>query len=180
MAGALASQVSLPGDGMEISEREQPRGTPSQERGPVRESGLAAENARLGRKLYEELWNKRDFDGITRCATEDIEVVNVPDGAIRRGRQGYREFIEGWATAFPDARIEVTRVTGSDDTVVVEFVGRGTHTGPLVTPVGAIPATGRTGELRFCDVLEVEDGSVRRMRSYYDSATLMRQLGLLG
>jgi hypothetical protein len=28
-------------------------------------------------------------------------------------------------------------------------------------------------------VLEIERGKVRRVRSYYDSATLMRQLGLL-
>jgi steroid delta-isomerase-like uncharacterized protein len=164
---------------MGLSDREQPRGSASRERGITRDSGPAADNARLGRKIYEELWNGRDFDGIVRCASEDVEYTSVPTNTTARGRRGYREFSEGWATAFPDARVEIKRITANEDGVVVEFIGRGTHTGPLVVPTGTIPATGRAGELQMCDVLEIEDGSVRRVRSYYDSATLMRQLGLL-
>jgi steroid delta-isomerase-like uncharacterized protein len=163
---------------MGFSGREQQRETPSRERGTARESGPAADNARLGRKLYEELWNARDFDGMTRYASEDVECTLVPSNTTMRGRKGYRDFCEGWATAFPDGRVEIKRVTASDDGVVVEFVGRGTHTGPLVGPAGTIPATGRKCELPLCDVLEIEEGAVRRLRSYYDSATMMRQLGL--
>lgn len=165
---------------MGFSEREQPRGTPSREQGTARDAGrgTAADNARLGRKLYEELWNGRDFDGMVRCASEDVEATMVPWGATKRGRKGYREFCEGWATAFPDGRVEIKRITANDEGVVVELVGRGTHTGPFTGPAGTIPATGRKAELSLCDVLEIEDGAVRRVRSYFDAATMMRQLGL--
>jgi steroid delta-isomerase-like uncharacterized protein len=137
-------------------------------------TGRAAENARLGRRLYEEMWNSRDFDGMVRLASEDIESVQVPFNIVMRGPDGYRAFLEGWATAFPDARLEVRRVTSNDDGVVVEFISRGTHTGSFVGPAGTIPATGRVGELAVCHVLEIDDGVIRKVRSYFDSGALLR------
>jgi SnoaL-like polyketide cyclase len=58
-------------------------------------------------------------------------------------------------------------------------VGRGTHSGPFVTPAGTIPATGGSIELRFAELFEVSEGKIRQMHAYYDTATMMRQLGLL-
>lgn len=63
--------------------------------------------------------------------------------------------------------------------MVVEFMGRGTHTGPLHTPTGDVPATGRRVDLPFCDVHRIEDGKITNGRSYFDLATMMRQLGLM-
>jgi steroid delta-isomerase-like uncharacterized protein len=163
---------------MESSEREQGRSTPTRERGVARESGASADNARLGRRIYEEMWNERDFDALMRTATEDCEVTAIPFNQTLRGQSGYRQWGESWATAFPDARVEIKRVMATDDAVVLEFIGRGTHTGPLSTPLGTIPPTGKKVELPFCDILEIRDGSVRRARSYFDAATLMRQLGI--
>lgn len=176
-----------------------PSGTPSQETGrsagepgtgdreqPIatsretaaRGQGAAEENARIARTIYE-LWNTRDFDRASRFAAADVEAVLVPFNATHRGLDGYRQFMEGWATAFPDGRVEIRRVTAGDDGAAVELLGRGTHTGPLAGPGGTIPATGRPAELALCDVLEIEQGQVRRVRSYFDSATLLRQLGVL-
>jgi hypothetical protein len=45
-------------DGVEEGSRSAP--TPTRERGVGREMGAAADNARLGRKIYEEMWNQRD------------------------------------------------------------------------------------------------------------------------
>jgi SnoaL-like polyketide cyclase len=63
--------------------------------------------------------------------------------------------------------------------VATEHIGRGTHTGPLVTPAGTIPATGRPVELRLAELYEVQEDRIKRLNAYYDSASLMRQLGLL-
>jgi ketosteroid isomerase-like protein len=32
----------------------------------------------------------------------------------------------------------------------------------------------------FCDVYQIQDGKITSLRSYFDSATLMAQLGLMG
>jgi predicted ester cyclase len=47
-----------------------------------------------------------------------------------------------WAQGFPDGKVTIDRVIASGDHVVVEFTGRGTHTGTLATSIEEIPATG--------------------------------------
>jgi predicted ester cyclase len=68
-------------------------------------------------------------------------------------------------------------VIATPTTAVVEFWGRGTHTGPLETPKGTIPPTGRRVEWQLCFVYDVHHGKVHHVREYFDAATLMAQLG---
>lgn len=63
--------------------------------------------------------------------------------------------------------------------VTTEFRGRGTHTGPLVGPMGEIPPTRRQVDIPFCDVVQIKDGKIVSIHLYYDVATMMGQLGLV-
>jgi predicted ester cyclase len=92
---------------------------------------------------------------------------------------GFKEFCQGWITAFSDARVEVRNQIANEDTVVTEFTGRGTHDGPLQSPNGSIPATRKKLDMHFIEVLKLENGKVTEARAYFDSATLLRQLGVL-
>lgn len=42
-----------------------------------------------------------------------------------------------------------------------------------------VHATGKTVQLRFAEVFEMRDGKIKTMRTYWDTDTLMRQLGLI-
>ena len=64
------------------------------------------------------------------------------------------------------------------DDVAVVFTGWGAHTGTMTTPMGSIPATGRSVLLQFCDVLELKDGRIASWRQYLDTASLLAQLGV--
>ena len=83
-----------------------------------------------------------------------------------------------WANGFPDGAITIDNVMSAGDSVIVEFTGRGTHTGTLDTSMGSIPATGRSLTLKLCDVTEFENGKIKRQRTYFDSGSMMAQLGL--
>ena len=48
----------------------------------------------------------------------------------------------------------------------------------LSTGMGDIPATGRSVTLQLCDVMEFKDGKVYRQRTYFDTGSMMAQLGL--
>ncbi len=100
-------------------------------------------------------------------------------GQTLHGPEGCRQWLATFRTALPDARVELTNVLVDGDRVATEHVGRGTHRGPFVTPAGPIPPTGRPVELRIAEMYQVRAGKIRYLRAYYDSATLMRQLGLL-
>jgi steroid delta-isomerase-like uncharacterized protein len=138
------------------------------------------QNVRVYHALVEAL-NARDFEGASRLFHEDASIVNVATGEVLRGKEGCRNLARGWVAAFPDDRIELTRVTQGAEPgmLVAEYVHRGSHTGPLITPTGHIPATGSQLDLHACDVVEFDEGKIRSVHTYLDSATMLRQMGLL-
>ena len=136
------------------------------------------DNTAIARKLYE-LWNRRDFDGVASLVADDGEIVLIGSGTRFRGPDGSREFSQMWADGFPDGKVTIDRTCASGDCVCLEFTGRGTHTGTLRSPAGEIPATGRSVTIQLCDVHEIRDGKIRSLHSYFDSASLLMQLGVM-
>lgn len=126
-----------------------------------------------------EKFNERDFDGSAALCHDDCVLYDVATGARFPGKEGWRLFMHLWVTAFPDVRVERVNTLARGDTVAIEFVGRGTHTGPLLTMEGEIPPTGRSVEVRICDIKRVKDGRIVEGRAYTDQATLLRQLGVV-
>jgi steroid delta-isomerase-like uncharacterized protein len=135
------------------------------------------DNASLARRIYEA-WNERKFDEIADMTAPDGTTTVVGTGEKFRGREGSLKYNTMWAEGFPNGRITIDRVIASGDHVVVEFTGRGTHTGTLSTSMGDLPATGRDMTLQLCDVMEFRDGKVANHRTYFDTASMMAQLGL--
>lgn len=135
------------------------------------------DNATLARSLYDA-FNSRDFDREAALWADEGVMTNVGSGEQLRGPEGSRQSNRFWAEAFPDGRVTVDRVVAADPYVVVEFTGRGTHTGTLTSPAGSIPATGRSVTLQLCDVLELRDGKVWSRQRYFDTGAMMAQLGL--
>jgi steroid delta-isomerase-like uncharacterized protein len=135
------------------------------------------DNATLARSLYEG-FNERDFDRLADLMAPDGTITIVGSGDTYTGPDGARRYNRMWADAFPDGRITIGNLIDVGDTVVVEFTGRGTHTGALAVPGGSIAATGRPVTLQLCDVLELADGKVTTQRTYFDAASLLAQLGV--
>ena len=135
------------------------------------------DNAAVARRYYDA-FNARQLDDAVALADAELEWTNLALGATFRGPEGFRRFLENYATAFPDSQVEVRSVIAHGDRVAVEFTAAGTHRGPLAGPAGEIPATGRAVRLQLCEVLQLRDGKIVRGRSYFDSATMLRQLGL--
>jgi steroid delta-isomerase-like uncharacterized protein len=136
-----------------------------------------ADNADLARRLHEA-WNERNFDEIAEATASDATITIVGSGDTFEGVEGSRDYNRMWADGFPDGKVTIDRVVASGDYAVVEFTGRGTHTGTLVTSMGDIPATGRSLTLQLCDVMEFKNGKVQSQRTYFDTGSMMAQLGL--
>lgn len=132
----------------------------------------------IARRLYED-WNERDFDHLAGLLAEDGEILLVGSGTSFRGPEGARQFAQMWANGFPDGRVTVDKVAASGNQVTIEHTGRGRHTGTLQSPAGEIPATGKSVTLQLCDVFTIEEGKITSLRSYFDSASLLTQLGVM-
>ena len=141
----------------------------------------AKDNTTLVRMLYDAYNNHQSdpawFDKAAAIIAEDFEGIN-PRGVSRGGSVGLSNHLGSWIIAFPGCNVEVTNVFSTKARTVVEFIGRGTHTGPLPGPSGDIPPTGRKAEVRFCEVYRFKNGKIVSIHTYYDALDLMRQLGV--
>lgn len=138
----------------------------------------AQDNATIVRAQYDA-FNRRDIDKALTLLTADVIWMNIPFDVNFTGHKGYREFINNWTTAMPDAKVEIVNVIGGDEWTVVEFIGRGTHTGPLIGRQGAIPATQKKMDMKFCELFRIKDGLICEVHLYFDAATLLNQFGLM-
>ncbi|HEX8906968.1 MAG TPA: ester cyclase [Longimicrobiaceae bacterium] len=136
----------------------------------------AQDTEKLVRLAYE-LYNQRDFARSASLTAPDAVTTIMATGQQFHGPEGTVAYLTGWATAFPDSTCEITNVVASETGAVVEFIGRGTHTGPLATPAGSIPPSGRKVEFHLCDVWTVRDGKYAGNRDYFDLLTLLTQIG---
>src|SRR6266508_3333768 len=78
--------------------------------------------------------------------------------------------------AFPDLRMEVVHDYELPGRIVVAFFMHGRHTGPLATPLGTVPATGRAVTNRVTDILTLTDGRISDIWVISDDLGLLHQL----
>lgn len=119
-------------------------------------------------------FNSRDWDALVSNVTDDCVFIDG-QGQVLHGKEGLRGYGQGWAAAFSDGKITDARIYDAGDTVVTEFVGRGTHDGPL----GPVSATGRSVSVPYLEIYHFDaDGRITSGRAYFDMLGLMQQLGV--
>ena len=114
-----------------------------------------------GKDLWNELethYGKLDYTGLAKLFASDA--VHVDAFGRHEGREAIRTYMEEGDKPFSDLRMETWRLIEEADTVVGEWTGWGTHTGPSCMPDGTeIPATGKTaGSSRRDGVIRCRDG----------------------
>jgi predicted ester cyclase len=78
---------------------------------------------------------------------------------------------------FADTQREPLEVVQAPGYVAVAFRLRGRHVGPLPTPLGTVPPTGRTVDLKIIDILTITDGLIGAVQMAADNLDLLLQLG---
>lgn len=97
------------------------------------------------------------------------------NGEPSHGEEAVRQLLEELLTAFPDLRIETRAVHHADDAVVVEGRVRATHRGPFA----GIAPTGRGVDYPLVALFVFDEDRLLCEKVYFDTGTLLRQLGLL-
>jgi ketosteroid isomerase-like protein len=130
-------------------------------------------------ELVERMWRLIEGGDLSRLGdlvTEDV--VCVQGGARLEGAEQLRTMLQGYVTAFGDMRHEVVDVIGDGDKVAVQLHVGGTHTGPMVTPMGEVAPTGNRFELDSVDVVTARDGRIAEWLAYYDPTPIYVAIGL--
>jgi steroid delta-isomerase-like uncharacterized protein len=123
-------------------------------------------------------YNDKNWEAVKEALAPDAVYDEVATSRRLEGTNTILPIWKEWAAAFPDSRATFEHETATDDTVTLELRWRGTHKGPLNLPSGNVDPTGKTIDLRACQVIELAKGKARSIRHYFDMATMLRQLGI--
>lgn len=124
---------------------------------------------------HMETENRLDFEATLRTfAHPRYELIAT--GEVFDGPDAVRGYYAASRAAFPDQRNTIHALHHTDDGVIVEFDLLGTHRGPM----RGIPPTGREFTCRMIALFLFDAGDrIVCERVYFDSATILRQLGML-
>lgn len=125
------------------------------------------------------LFNAHDLDGLTSLMAEDV-IFEHPLAGIMHGRAEIRAFYASFWNTFPDLAVELADgpfFHPHAPRITMDWLGTGTHTGPLDPP--GLPPTGRRIQGHVWEMFEVRDGLMCLTSQVFDTAGLMRQLGVL-
>ena len=121
-----------------------------------------------------EGFNRRDWDAIERLIADDCVFVDGT-GVEHKGPEAFAQnYAKTWADAFSDGEVTEAKYYDGGDTVVAEFVGRGTNDGALA----GMPATNRRVAIPFCEIYHFNSsGKIVGGHAYLDTYGMLVQLG---
>jgi steroid delta-isomerase-like uncharacterized protein len=128
---------------------------------------------------FIEAYNEADWNRLEAWLTPDCFYDEFGTGRRARGPQEIADLFKGWKRAMPDSEGTVTSAVDGGDAAVLEVTWTGTFTGPWGTPQGEVEPSGKHQTTRACVVLTFEGDTIKESHHYFDSMSLMQQLGML-
>jgi steroid delta-isomerase-like uncharacterized protein len=135
---------------------------------------MAEENKDLIRRVWDEIFNKGDFDAVEGDFAPDAAFPTAPPGTSP-DLNGFKQLVSMYRTAFPDLRVELEDQVANGAKVASLVSITGTHQGPL----GELAATGKKIAIVGINFIEVRDGKIATVRGMSDQMGMMRQLGAI-
>jgi steroid delta-isomerase-like uncharacterized protein len=125
-----------------------------------------------------EAYNAGDFERLRSLLADDFYEEELATQRRLEGADARIEAARTWKQAFPDERGTIVGAYPSGDTVAIELVWEGTHSGPMATPDGQeLPPSDKHVTVKSVEVIETEDGKIKVLRHYFDLMTILQQIG---
>lgn len=116
-------------------------------------------------------WNSHNPDKMLAVFTDDVFYEDVAYGEVSHGHAELRKFAASEFEAVPDLEVKLLRTSVQGGHGTIEWTFSGTDKG--------IYKTGKKFTVRGVSVIDVRNGKISRSLDFYDSGTIMRQLGVL-
>ena len=116
-------------------------------------------------------WNSHNPDKMLALFTDDIFYEDVAFGEVSHGSAELRKFAASEFEAVADLELKLLRADIHNGHGTIEWMFSGTDKD--------VYKTGKKFSVRGVSVIEMRDGKISRNLDFYDSATIMRQVGLL-
>jgi steroid delta-isomerase-like uncharacterized protein len=132
----------------------------------------AEDNKRLAGRFLVDAYSQGRLELLDQLLAPDYADRDAPPG-FPPNRDGVRELMRSFRTAFPDLRFEVDDELADGDQVAVRYTVTGTHQGPLM----GMPPTGKPIRIRGISIYRIAAGQLQEAWVQYDALGMLRQLG---
>jgi len=140
----------------------------------------ADENKELVRRMFEEVWNGKQRDGLDELYSEDLVAhgFGAEDGDLDSYKEyfdlvtTYKEYFDLVTNAFPDVEFEVGELFSDGTMVAATWRASGTHEGALM---GVAPA-GNSSTVSGIGVDRIEDGKIVESWMTFDCLKMMQNV----
>jgi steroid delta-isomerase-like uncharacterized protein len=132
-------------------------------------------NRALVRRFIDEVFNEGRLTVAEEVLAPDYAHHDPATGERGSGIEGLERMVGFYRQAFPDFRIDLEDQIATEDRVVERWTGRGTHQGSLQ----GHPPTGRTIAAQGISIHRIADGRIAETWTCFDSAGMLRQLGVV-
>lgn len=124
-------------------------------------------------RRYFQAFNDGDTDAMLAELTDDI-AHHVNEGKIRQGKELFRQFCDHMSACYKEELTDMV-IFASDDgaRAAAEFTVNGTY---LATDAGLPEATGQNYKLPGGSFMELRDGKISRVTTYYNLADWVAQV----
>ena len=124
-------------------------------------------------RRYFQAFNDGDTDAMLAELTDDI-AHHVNEGKIRQGKELFRQFCDHMSACYKEELTDMV-IFASDDgaRAAAEFTVNGRY---LATDAGLPEATGQNYKLPGGSFMELRDGKISRVTTYYNLADWVAQV----
>jgi len=134
---------------------------------------MSDENVALGRRWFEEVWNRRKSESVPELLAADCVMHGISEtGGDVRGHEGFLALQVKLLSAFPDMQFALDDCFGSGDKIVVRWTATMRHTGPGL----GIDATGAEIKLRGMGIARIAGGKVQETWDNWDRMAMFEQI----
>jgi steroid delta-isomerase-like uncharacterized protein len=133
-----------------------------------------AENAKLIRKWFDEVWNQGREETVDAMCSEDvIGHGQAQHGADIHGPAHFKQFMRGFRGAFSDIHVEIHDTIEQADTVVARWTTTMSHTGTFLD----VPPSGKHISVNGISIQRFAGGKIVEGWDNWDQLGLLVQLG---
>lgn len=134
---------------------------------------MSQENKDIVRRCWEECFNKGNLNVVDQLVAPSY-VWHGP-GMEVHGREGVKQVINTYRTAFPDIRMTYQDQIAEGDKVASRWTVHGTHRGDLM----GTPPTNKPMTLSGMVLSRLVKGQIVEEWEVFDQLGMMQQLGLI-
>ncbi len=128
-------------------------------------------NKEIVRRFSDDLWGRGDLTAADEILAGDLIEHNALPGQ-GPGREGHKEVVRLFRSAFPDLRVTTEDLVSEGDRVALRWKAEGTHRGELM----GIAPTGKRVMLTGIEIVRIAGGKIMERWAEDNGQMVLQQL----